>query len=128
VLPRHYQRAWTAIVFDPWQLQDHRIDDQSNVYKSVSLSSVGGQVLCVENCVLRVKSGLIFCGITDKSFTFGESNVWWSHTVSLIICNDFNICIVGPDLPTKSAFTRKHQKESYGNARISCSEIDAEKC
>ena len=57
--------------------------------------------------VLRVHCNLIFGSIANQPFRVGESDVGWSCSVTLIVCNDFNTII----LPNS-------------NTAVSCSKID----
>ena len=56
--------------------------------------------LGIEDCIKRVSSSLIFCGITNKTLVFGESYVRWGCVETLIICDDFNF-VVYPDTDTR---------------------------
>jgi hypothetical protein len=55
--------------------------------------------LGIENGVVWVFSGLIFGSITDESLSFGEGDIRWSGSVTLIIGDDFNPVIL-PDSDT----------------------------
>lgn len=48
----------------------------------------------IEDGVERVSCDLIFSGISDKSFSFGETNIRGGGSVTLIIGNDFNFVVL----------------------------------
>ena len=55
--------------------------------------------LGIKNGVMWIFSGLIFGGITDESLSFGEGDIRWSGSVTLIIGDDLNSVIL-PDSNT----------------------------
>jgi NAD-specific glutamate dehydrogenase len=77
-------------------LDDFRIVESSTDETSKSAKSENEEILCVKDGISWVESSLILCSVTDQSFTFGESDVRRRYSVSLIVGNDFNICIICP--------------------------------
>jgi hypothetical protein len=55
--------------------------------------------LGIKNGVMWIFSGLIFGRITDESLSFGEGDIRWSGSVTLIIGDDLNSVIL-PDSNT----------------------------
>jgi hypothetical protein len=97
------KRPLLSILDDLGVIESTTNKTSANEQKSVQpIKDIGGGRcgggLCVKDGVLGIESGLVLCSVTDETLAFGEGDVGRGDAVSLVVCDDFNICVVCPDL------------------------------